>query len=67
TRNRFRPISKLDVRMWKETIVDLDCFFLLEEMVKHRRSSSRSSSYSVRFVSIKAIDIYLIIVFAFTI
>nr|VDC67534.1 unnamed protein product [Brassica rapa] len=29
--------------MRKETVVDFDCFFvLLEEIVKHRRSSSRS-------------------------
>ncbi|KAF3509370.1 hypothetical protein F2Q69_00004847 [Brassica cretica] len=36
-------------------------------MVKHRRSSSRSSSSSARFVSMKAISIYLIFIFAFTI
>ncbi|CAN7023873.1 unnamed protein product [Brassica rapa subsp. trilocularis] len=47
--------------MRKETVVDFDCFFvLLEEMVKHRRSSSRSSSSSARFVSIKTMSIYLL-------
>ncbi|XP_013626339.1 PREDICTED: uncharacterized protein LOC106332425 isoform X2 [Brassica oleracea var. oleracea] len=68
TPNRFRLLKKLNVRMRKESVVDFDCFFVpLEEMVKHRRSSSRSSSSSARFVSMKAISIYLIFIFAFTI
>ncbi|CAL9244851.1 unnamed protein product, partial [Arabidopsis halleri] len=59
--------QKLDVRRRKETVVDLSSS---SEMVKHRNSSRSIISYSpsiARLFSIKAISLYLIFVFAFTI